>query len=321
MHECRPIRRAFTLIELLVVIAIIGVLIALLLPAVQKVRSAANRMSSANKLRQLGLACHNFQDSNGSLPYPGNHQAEHPASAFVNEGYANANIQGSGSWIYQIMPYIEQDNLYKSWLFPDTGPTPTDTVHLVKVTLIIDPGRNRGKGFKTNTDSTSYRPGPVTDYAMNNRINKPADNLPWRTNKTSIGDASIGNRHMAIERIPDGSSNTILAGQKALEISQHADDIAASYDESIVQGGWGGSARAGNILQTSDQTALNDYVLIPDNRATLDNQKQHFGGPYPGGVLFVMVDGSVHSVSFSVTPQTLCWLLAPDDGQPVSLEN
>jgi prepilin-type N-terminal cleavage/methylation domain-containing protein len=317
----RPLRRGFTLIELLVVIAIIGILIALLLPAVQKVRTAAARASSSNKLRQLALACHNFQDSNGSLPYPGNHQGEHPASALVNEGYANVNVQGSGSWAYQILPYIEQDNLYKSWAFPNTGPTAADTVHLVKIDLLIDPGRNRGKGYKTSTAMDTYRPGPVTDYAMNNRINRPATNPPWLTNRTSIGDGTIGNRHMTIERIPDGSSNTILLGEKALQISQHDDDIAASYDESVVQGGWGGHSRAGNLLQTSDQTALNDYVLIPDLSATLDNEKEHFGGPFPGGVLFALADGSVRSISFSVPPQTLCWLLAPDDGQVVSLDN
>ena len=320
--QIRPlVRSAFTLIELLVVIAIIGVLIALLLPAVQKVRSAAQRMASASNLRQLALACHNFQDSTGCLPYPGNHQNELPASALVNEGYANANIKGSGSWIYQILPYIEQDNLYKLWVFPSTGPTEADIVHLVKIPILIDPGRNRGKGFKTSTDDPSYRPGPVTDYAMNNRINRPADNLPWRTNKTSIGDGTIGDRHMAIERIPDGSSNTALAGEKALQIAQHADDIAAHYDESVVQGGWGGHSRAGNLIQTSDQAALNDYALIPDISADTDNEKQHFGGPFAGGVLFAMVDGSVRSVSFNIAPQTLCWLLAPDDGQPLSLDN
>jgi prepilin-type N-terminal cleavage/methylation domain-containing protein len=318
LHAFVPRRRGFTLIELLVVIAIIAVLIGLLLPAVQKVRVAAARISSSNNLKQLGLACHNFQGTYGYLPYGGLHQGE-TGALDVNNGFANANVQGSGSWIYQILPYIEQDNLYRSWTFPNTGPTAADTVHHVAVKPILCPGRNRGKGYKTQpTGTPSNTAGPVTDYAINNRINKPATNT-FRTNVTSIGNI---NQRMAIHRIPDGSSNTILAGEKALQISEHDNDIAASYDESIVQGGYGGTARAGNDVQTNDAAGLSSYVLVQDLPSEVNPvENQHFGGPFPGGVLFVMADGSVRTISYGVPPQTLCYLLAPDDGQVVTLDN
>ena len=98
-------RPGFTLIELLVVIAIIGILIALLLPAVQKVREAANRTKCANNLKQIGIALHMYHDVNGSLPSASN----------FHTPYSNPpDFHYSWSWMAMILPYIEQNNLYKA---------------------------------------------------------------------------------------------------------------------------------------------------------------------------------------------------------------
>src|SRR5438477_6362474 len=105
MRTC-PIRAAFTLLELLVVIAIIGVLIGLLLPAVQKVREAANRMKCQNNLKQIGLALHNFHDTYGLFPTAGAADGK----PFAPGPYPNGG-EGTNWYIY-IMPFIEQGNLY-----------------------------------------------------------------------------------------------------------------------------------------------------------------------------------------------------------------
>src|SRR5262249_32917461 len=110
----RTARAGFTLIELLVVIAIIAILIGLLLPAVQKVREAANRMSCTNNLKQIGLALHNYHDTESTFP-PGG----------ITNGFC-CGTQSGPTWTIWLLPYIEQAALYKQYDFSKTNEHPNN---------------------------------------------------------------------------------------------------------------------------------------------------------------------------------------------------
>ena len=195
-------RLGFTLVELLVVIAIIAVLIGLLLPAVQKVREAANRIKCANNLKQLGLAAHNYHDSHGHLP---------PAI-----GYYPPAAGAFGTYFFHLLPYVEQDPLFNSALGsvtfpPPDGPTTVyypgiNKVYSQPVKIFLcpsDPSVGPDGGVMINGDSFG-----ASCYAFNALVvaNNDITTIPFKTDpqgKTRIH-----------ADIPDGTSNTILHAEK-----------------------------------------------------------------------------------------------------------
>jgi prepilin-type N-terminal cleavage/methylation domain-containing protein len=135
LRSSRPTGKAarcggFTLVELLVVIAIIGLLIGLLMPAVQKAREAANRVSCANNLKQIGLALHHYHLDFGKLP---------PRAKLA--GLADANQTAGATWAVLILPYMEQDNLYRQWDLNRRFYDQTDAARLTPVPNYFCPTR------------------------------------------------------------------------------------------------------------------------------------------------------------------------------------
>jgi prepilin-type N-terminal cleavage/methylation domain-containing protein len=293
----RSRRAAFTLIELLVVIAIIGVLIALLLPAVQKVRAAAARAQCASHLKQIGTGTHNFHDTYGSFPSNGGYDPQQPwlvQTILYNFpstwGVGDSTLppqKQRGSWLYAIMPFVEEDNAYKAQAYD----------HPVKIYMCPARGRENPQVC------------PDTDpYYAHWRYNH-ADRNPWGKNDYAANDFIMTSinytttptaRLVAIKDITDGTSNTFLAGEKWMDPGYY--NIGGwSGDEPYFTGG-NGNARFSN-------------VIVPDGRTDNIND---WGSPHTAGVNFCLADGSVRLIAFATPSRVIAAYLTINGGEVVS---
>ncbi len=334
----------FTLVELLVVIAIIGVLIALLLPAVQAAREAARRMSCSNNLKQIGLALHNYHDTYVCFPLG------------VRHAQRNAVGTTTGlSWWVGVLPYLEQSSLYDKLdqVSPNCGlvlsnATNGNAASGIAIDAMLCPSspldetimvgqfeltRPSYVGIAGATDGAG---DPMSGAAFpENRVSPCCLGGPMLTGQISAGGLLIPNRNVRMRDVTDGTSNVMIVS----EISDYAEDSNGSRVE-IDKGrpnGWLAGTAAGGTPSSYHSTPVPPpswnitTIRYPVGTRTVrqgtttwlagvyvNNGANHpLISAHPGGVLSLYVDGSVSFFSETMELATLKRLATRDDRQVV----
>jgi len=308
--------RGFTLIELLVVIAIIGVLVALLLPAVQAAREAARRTQCANHLKQMGLGFQNHHDVLKAFPSGGNKYSVFPRT-IVNGGPATYETQ-HWSWGYQLLPYIEQTNL---WSYVDTAAADNgDTkVSGTPVPTYFCPTRRKPCAFTGGAWTSQTTPRAMTDYAGNGgTTNQGGDGggiYGAGGDGTTSQDGVLRFTSLGPVRMPDildGTSNTLALGEKRLN-THNCTTITGPDDNDGYVGGY-----QDDVIRWSSRQPAKDYSAPPISSSALDPWIWQFGSSHPATFQCVFVDGSVHGVRFNVDLKIFQLLCNRNDGEAFS---
>lgn len=303
MHMRIEVRRsAFTLIELLVVIAIIAVLIGLLLPAVQKVREAAARAKCQNNLKQIGTATHNFHSANEFL-----------VPAWIGDN--SLDPDGWATWAVLLLPYLEQDNVYRLWDLRYPASLQSPAAYQQQLSVYHCPTRPK---FVLSTGDFASPGGGLSDYAaaFGTAANFDQSNGAIIPYNPQISQDSSGNWMYTTWRgglnllsITDGTSNTFMFGEKHVRPNSQR---GKNEDRSVFGGQNNSVRRMAGIAPNGDVRPLRP---ANDQNGALANTS--FGGPHTGVCQFVFCDGSVKAVRTSVSLQTLTYLVTRNDGQVI----
>jgi prepilin-type N-terminal cleavage/methylation domain-containing protein/prepilin-type processing-associated H-X9-DG protein len=295
-------RFGFTLIELLVVIAIIGVLIGLLLPAVQKVREAANRASCQNNLHQIGLALHNYHDSQGS--FPSGYRCPQPQ--------ANPDYTSPGwGWAALLLPFIEQGNLARQINFALPIEDPSNLAARTMIVKLYVCPSDRSTGVFTIYDKDNV---PLTQAATNSYAACHGVGIDLDEELDDFNGMFSRNSRVRFADVTDGTSNTIAIGERGSFFTQASWAGAVNF----------GTTRITPGARTNNPTAIEDaptQVLAHIDVDTINDPNadpEDFFTPHTGTAMFLFADGSVHSINTATGLSVLQALCTRDGGEAVN---
>jgi prepilin-type N-terminal cleavage/methylation domain-containing protein/prepilin-type processing-associated H-X9-DG protein len=296
-------RRAFTLVELLVVIVIIGILMALLLPAVQGARESARRATCISNLKQLGVACHNFHDAQKTFPLGTIDQ--------ISGDDANSDRR---NWIFYLLPYIEQKDFYTDWFAwvaaGGSAPWWYEPDRMQIIPILNCPSDPNSPKTKTHEDL-----GPGSDQGFHSNYVGCSGSTPFNPGG-ALGDTLNGifiyRIATPISGITDGTSHTILTSE--ILVSPDDADVGTMGYGHDVRGRIWNPASQGAILfstewppntQVADtlQYCQNSVALAPCLSSTT-NIVLYARSNHLGGVNVGFADGSIHFISNAVDPAT-----------------
>jgi prepilin-type N-terminal cleavage/methylation domain-containing protein len=276
------VRPGFTLVELLVVIAIIGTLVALLLPAVQAAREAARRTQCQNHLRQIGLACLNYENAHQGLP------PLSMLSALKTESSRNG-------WVWMILPFLEQGNLGNQfrydvpWYDPSKQPLVTTSLPVLgcptsPLAGILFSGSTAGVNFQAR----------ATDYFAIWRVNANALLLGWQPPSGNLGGAMQDDRATSFAEIRDGASNTVMIAE--MSGRPFAYKSGGQPNPALPQKTYGFGAWAHNNKHTVSTYTFDGMVTPGPCPLNCSNQFAVYSF-HPTGAHGLFADGSVHFLS------------------------
>jgi prepilin-type N-terminal cleavage/methylation domain-containing protein len=340
----RKRRPAFTLVELLVVIAIIGVLVALLLPAIQVAREASRRAMCISQIKQLALGCLNHHDTQKHFPTCG------WGWGSVGDPDRGFGDDQPGGWIFNLLPYIEQQALHNRGSDSNSlvitagqlagaadvleqpisiincpsrrpvGKWPVDPARTYRNAQTRNP-RVAGRSdyaINSGTFYTEYNPGPVysndysgaasfTDWIVSNSV--------VASNPDRLDGVSYQRSKVTLAQVSDGSSNTLLMGEKYVPSSAYETGEFAADNETWCTG-WNNDNSRGVL-----GNALTQFRYVPvadgDDPATLVQPGDRFGSAHASVWIAALCDGSARGIRFEADPQLLRRLASRLDGETV----